>query len=374
MKLLKLREKLSPTQSLVLGVIGLLILLAVWWAAAEAKSETSAKIDDFQTEMPNMDDWTEQRIQTFTDSLAMADSIAIANATEFEKVYPLIPPPSHVVQAFNKMHQKDNIIKNTWISILRNIKGYFWAVFFSLIVGFAIGLYPLFYGLFSRQLNALRYLPLTAMVGLFIIWFGIGDRMKVAFLAFGIIVYLLPVVIQRIKEVEDVYLKTVFTLGATDWQTIKTVYFPSVMSKLIDDIRVLTAISWTYIIIIEYINREGGLGSLVYVYKRNGNIAEQFAVLLIIILVGFLQDRLFQYLDKRLFPHKYYKQISAGFKEVQFGIYIILGMTMLTLILTALFPALANLSSMILPIVLVSALLLSLFGEFNIFKSQRKHA
>ena len=32
------------------------------------------------------------------------------------------------------------------------------------------------------------------------------------------------------------------------------------MSKLSDDIRVLTAISWTYIIVIENIGSEGGLG------------------------------------------------------------------------------------------------------------------
>ncbi|MBK8832115.1 MAG: hypothetical protein IPN60_14925 [Saprospiraceae bacterium] len=39
--------------------------------------------------------------------------------------------------------------------------------------------------------------------------------MKVHFLAFGIIIYMLPVMIQRIDEVDDVYLKTVHTLGAT---------------------------------------------------------------------------------------------------------------------------------------------------------------
>ena len=148
-----------------------------------------------------------------------------------------------------------NALRSVWL----NVQGYVWAIFISLPIGFLIGLFPLFRGLFSKQVDALRYLPLTALTGLFIVWFGIEDQMKIAFLAFGILVYLLPVVVQRIDEVKDVYLKTVFTLGASDWQTIKTVYIPSVLSKLIDDIRVLTAISWTYIIIAELINRQGGL-------------------------------------------------------------------------------------------------------------------
>jgi len=107
-------------------------------------------------------------------------------------------------------------------------------------------------------------------MGMFIIWFEIEDQMKIAFLTFGIIVYILPVVVQWIDEFGDVYLKTVFTLGATDWQTIRTVYIPAVMSKLVDDIRGLTAISWTYIIIAELLNRQGGIGSLIYVKARQG--------------------------------------------------------------------------------------------------------
>ena len=371
MELFKLRGKLTSSQSFLFGVLGIIIFIGVWWLAAELNSKKSAKVDNFQQEMPNMDEWSNERILTYTDSLNVADSLALANATEFEKIYPILPTPLHVVKAFPSMFQNDQIFKNTWISLVRNIKGYFWAILICLIVGFIIGLYPVFNALFGKQLDSLRYLPLTAMIGLFIIWFGIGDQMKIAFLAFGIIVYLLPVVIQRIGEVKDVYTKTVFTLGATDWQTIKTVYIPSVLSRLIDDIRVLTAISWTYIIIIEYINREGGVGSLVYIYKKNGIIAKQFAVLLIIILIGFLQDRLFQYLDKRLFPHKYYTTTLTGIKESQAGIYVILGMTLLAIIIGAIFPGFTALTSTILPIVFMTSLLLIFYGEFRIFQSAK---
>ena len=50
---------------------------------------------------------------------------------------------------------------------------------------------------------------------------GLDTDMKVHFLAFGILIYLLPVVVQRIDEIEDVYFKTVYTLGANSWQTFR---------------------------------------------------------------------------------------------------------------------------------------------------------
>ncbi len=371
MSLFKLRGKLDSSQSLILGIVGFIILIAVWWILAEVFSIEKRVLKNFDTRMESTLGMDSVRAKVYLDSLAKADELAYDNSTETEKVYPLLPPPLEVLKSFPSLYQNDELLSNTWISIWRNIKGYFWAVFICVPIGFLIGLLPIFRGLFSKQVDALRYLPLTALTGLFIIWFGIGEKMKVAFLAFGIIVYLLPVVVQRVDEVKDVYLKTVFTLGATDWQTIRTVYLPSVMSKLMDDIRVLTAISWTYIIIAELLNREGGIGSLIYIKARQGQIAKVFAILIVIIIVGFFQDRIFTYLDKRLFPHKYHKTALRGVTETQYGIYVMLGIILLAIIFGVLFPGFAALTTTILPIVLISGLLLVLYGEYLLFSSKK---
>ena len=295
---------------------------------------------------------------------AVADGSGAASKPE--KVYPILPTPQLVVESVPELFYQDKLLANTWDSIWINIRGYLWAVLLSIPIGFFIGLMPVVRGLFSKQVDALRYLPLTALTGLFIIWFGIEDEMKVAFLAFGIMVYLLPVVVQRIFEVEDVYTTTVFTLGATDWQTIRTVYFPSVMSKLIDDIRVLTAISWTYIIIAELLNKQGGIGALIYTKSRQGEISKVFAMLIVIVLIGFLQDRIFVWLDRRLFPHKYFKTIVPGLRETEAGILIILGMLVLVLLQGLLFPAFSEWMNMLAILAIISALVIIVFGEIKI--------
>ncbi|MEM0991823.1 MAG: ABC transporter permease subunit [Bacteroidota bacterium] len=374
MSLFELRGKLSASQSLLLGIIGLVVFIVLWWIAAELLAVQRPVVEGYTTRIPSELEAAELGIDR--DSLLRADSIRFENATTFTKVYPILPTPLQVVQAFPRLIQADELIPNTFLSIWRNLQGYFWAVLISIPLGFVIGLYPLFRGLFGKQVDALRYLPLTALVGIFITWFGIGESMKISFLAFGIIVYLLPVVIQRIFEVEDVYLKTVFTLGATDWDTIKSVYLPSVMSKLIDDIRVLTAISWTYIIIAELLNKEGGIGALIYTAGRRGQIPDVFAVLIVIVLLGFLQDRLFVYLDKRLFPHKYQKKRLQGGQELAYGIYSLLGAIVLYLITNGLLNLLGfasgNLLVYALWVVLIASMALILFGEIKLFRDRSK--
>jgi len=174
MNLFELRGQLSQSQKIILGFIGFVLLLLFWWALAELKSVQKPIIEGYNTNLPSSLD-TSQATVALRDSLLTADSIAFANATEFEKIYPSIPPPHHVVSAFPSLINDDDLWSNTWQSIWLNVRGYFWAILISLFFGFIIGLIPLFRGLFAGQVDALRFLPLTALVGLFTAWFGIDD-------------------------------------------------------------------------------------------------------------------------------------------------------------------------------------------------------
>lgn len=226
--------------------------------------------------------------------------------TESGTLSPLIlPSPFDVLKSYETLHFDDALVANTWYSVKLNFYGYLEAIAIAIPLGFLIGLFPFFRNLLRKYVDAIRFIPLTAVTGLFIGWFGIYTPMKIHFLSFGIIVYLLPVVIQRISEVETVHKQTVWTLGASSWQSFKSVYFPSVMSKVFDDIRVIVAISWTYIIVAEMVNNTGGVGSMIFIAAKQTRIDKVFAILLVIILIGFIQDKLFKWMDRKLFPHKY---------------------------------------------------------------------
>jgi NitT/TauT family transport system permease protein len=217
----------------------------------------------------------------------------------------LLPSPWMVLGSFKELHFEDALVRNTLYSIRLNLLGYLEAVAITLPVGFCIGLFPVLRACFTKYIEAFRFIPLAAATGLFIAWFGIGDNMKIQFLAVSIIVYLLPVVILRIDEVDEVYEQTAQTLGASLWQKISSVFMPAVFSRIIDDVRVLVAISWTYITIAEALNMTGGIGAMAYQCARKSRIDKVFAILVLIILIGFVQDKLFRMLDKALFPHKY---------------------------------------------------------------------
>lgn len=218
----------------------------------------------------------------------------------------ILPSPFKILLAIPELHFQNALVRNLIFSIKLNILGYIEAIAISLIAGFIMGMFPLFKSLFSTYVNSARFVPMTAVTGLFMAWFGIETNMKVQFLAVGIMVYLIPVVIARIEEIDEVYEHTAKMLGATSLQRVIHVYIPCVIGKIIVDVQNLLAISWTYIIVAEMINSSaGGIGSLAFLSARQSRIDKVFAVLLIIVLVGFLQDRLFSFLDKKICRYKY---------------------------------------------------------------------
>lgn len=309
-KLFKLRGELPKRTSLLLSFLGVLIIVLIWGITAESLSNIVITQKNLEPEaISALKDTTYYQ----SDSILIANYDKLANKSDAElsmlglvrnKVYPLLPSPMKVLKSYPELNKDDDLIGNTYFSIKLNFLGYLIAIVISIPVGFLLGLVPLFRGLFNKVIDSFRFIPLTAVTGIFIMWLGLGSQMKTLFLAFGIIVYLIPVVVQRINEVQSVYLRTVFTLGATSWQTIRTVYIPHVFSKIIDDIRVLTAISWTYITIAEMLNKGGGIGELIWIAKRQSRMDKAFAILIVIVIIGLLQDRLFVFLDRVLFPHK----------------------------------------------------------------------
>jgi len=218
----------------------------------------------------------------------------------------ILPSPWKVLEAFPVLHFEDALVRNFAYSFKLNMFGYVEAVAFAIPLGFVLGLFTPARSGVERWISASRFLPLTAVVGVFVAWFGIDDWMKIQFLAFSIFIYLLPVVIQRVDEVEDVYVQTIKTLGASKWQTIRHVFLPAVTSRVFDDIRVLAALSWTYIIVAELVNTMGGgIGQLAFIAGKTGRMDKVFAILIVIMLVGLVQDKILIWLDKSLFSYKY---------------------------------------------------------------------
>lgn len=275
-QLLKFEGEVNKTTQKWLGMLGWVGAFLTWWFIA-ATGIINAKI-----------------LPSPIDVLAAFPELLMGGSYEYKGIPDL----------FNQLVNSNHLLFHIGFSSTVNILGYIVAASVAIPLGFLIGLYPAPRHLLAQPLNAIRYLPIPAAIGVFIAAFGIGINVKVMFLATGILVYLLPVVVQRVVETEMVHKQTLATLGATAGQKLRHLYIPSVMSRVFVDIIVLVAIGWTYISVIEVVNNQGGLGGIAVAAAR-GRTDIIYAILVLIMGLGTLQDKLMRNWDRRMFKHKY---------------------------------------------------------------------
>lgn len=222
----------------------------------------------------------------------------------------ILPTPgrtwSSFIGLFDETVKGKSLFQNVLFSIKINMAGYLISVLTALPVGFILGVNKTTRQMFEPIVNSLRFIPITALGGIFVAIAGLTIWTKIDFLAFGIWVYLVPVVVQRITEVPKIQLDMLKTLGASPWQSFWHVILPFVKSRLIDDVRILVGISWTYIIVAELKNIEGGIGAIIYLKgEKSADMGVVYSMILLIVLIGVVQDFTFKKIDRIIHKFKY---------------------------------------------------------------------
>jgi len=192
-------------------------------------------------------------------------------------------------------------VRSAAMSFWRITYAFFLAALITIPLGVLMGSFPLVRAWIEPFSGPLRYLPISAVTGLFILLFGIEERMKIAFLFLGSAVYLLPIVVEAIRGVDQVYVETAQTLGARKWQVIWRVILPAAWPDIWEAMRVIYGVGWTYVILAEIINARYGLGYLINIAYKRAHIDWAYALVLVILLLGVGSNELFRWGGRQLF-------------------------------------------------------------------------
>ncbi len=212
-----------------------------------------------------------------------------------------LPSPSEVVRGTLQLFLQYDLTTAIIVSTRRIALAFLLASAVALPLGILMGSFEPINRVFEPIMAPLRYMPISAFIPLLILWFGIYEKEKVAFLFLGVFVYLLPVVVSAIRAIPEELVQTALTLGASRLQVIRTVLLPAALPEIFDSFRVMNAISWTYVILAEAVNPEGGLGYMVELARGHQKASWSFAGLLVIGGIGLLTDAFIRTLSGMLF-------------------------------------------------------------------------
>ncbi|MBS1149438.1 MAG: ssuC [Myxococcaceae bacterium] len=212
-----------------------------------------------------------------------------------------LPAPDQVLKSLVYLVYEKGLLNAIGTSTVRILKAFGLSIAVALPLGIAMGTFQAVNRFFDPIVAPLRYLPITAFIPLLILWFGIDESQKIAFLFLGTVVFLLPVVVDAIKAVPEELLQTAFTLGATKFQVIRTVLIPAAMPQIFDSFRVMNAIAWTYIILAEIVNPQNGIGYILQLASQHTKPEWSFAGILVVGIIGICTDIAIRMVNRLLF-------------------------------------------------------------------------
>jgi NitT/TauT family transport system permease protein len=217
--------------------------------------------------------------------------------TTFGNIDPkFLPSPAKVMEAFGRLWNTRELLKDTVASLWRVGVGFSLAGLVSIPIGILMGSFPSIRALLEPLFGLMRYMPAPAFIPLLILYLGIGEEPKITLIFIGVFFFNSLMVMDTVKFVSKDLIEATYILGGDRKQALLQVIFPHVLPGIIDACRINLAAAWQLVIVSELIAATEGLGRRISVAGRFLRTDEIFVGLIVIGVIGLSFDLFFQYL------------------------------------------------------------------------------
>ncbi|MGE0006002.1 MAG: ABC transporter permease subunit [Parvibaculaceae bacterium] len=219
-----------------------------------------------------------------------------------------LPSPLAIVAKFvsiwNEGFTGTPFLDHVMISTVRVFGAFLLACAIGLPLGLAMGMSPVFRGIFDPPIEFYRPIPPLAYLPLMIIWFGIGETSKILLIFLSVFA---PVVLGARSGVKSAAIEQIhaaYSFGATRWQVMRHVIMPSALPEILTAMRIGIGFGWTTLVAAEMVAATKGLGYMVLSASQFLQTPVVIMGILVIAVIAFAFDLLMRFVERRLVPWK----------------------------------------------------------------------
>ncbi|HET7264884.1 MAG TPA: ABC transporter permease [bacterium] len=213
-----------------------------------------------------------------------------------------LPSPTAIAKSGAEMVGDGSLLENAGASLYVIVTGWALAVVAGVPTGILMGSFKAVEALIEPVIDFVRYLPVSALIPLLILYIGIGTAEKVAVIFIGTFFQLVLLVADVSAHVPREQIDVSYTLGASRAQVIRRVLLPATLPGVMDTLRITMGWAWTYLVVAELVSADRGLGYLILNSMRGLFTDRIFVGLFTIGGLGLGLDLLFKWLHRRLLP------------------------------------------------------------------------
>ncbi len=214
-----------------------------------------------------------------------------------------LPSPWKTLEMAAELAGSGFLHESILASLARITGGWLLGSAIGIPLGLLMGWLPTVRAFATPYIQGLRYIPPISFVGLFIVWFGLGEASKIMLVVYTTFFAIVINTMAGTLSVPEGILRAARSLGATENQVLFKVVVPETVPYMVTGMRMAMGNAFIVIAAAEMLASRTGMGYLVW-SARNLMLTDQvFVGFLGLGLMGLSADRAFRYFTARYLIH-----------------------------------------------------------------------
>ncbi|MEU0227003.1 ABC transporter permease [Streptomyces sp. NPDC006284] len=210
-----------------------------------------------------------------------------------------LPAPWTIADTAGGLIDNGKLPSHLATSAQRAALGLLFGVAGGLLLALVAGLSRVGEAVIDGPVQIKRAIPSLALIPLLILWFGIGETMKVITIALGVFV---PVYIHThngLRAIDSRYAELAETVRLSRLAFVRHVVLPGALPGFLLGMRFAVTGAWLALVVVEQVNATSGIGYMMELARTYGQTDVIIVGLVVYGLLGLVSDALVRLVERR---------------------------------------------------------------------------
>ena len=211
----------------------------------------------------------------------------------------ILPPPWTAVTTGIELIREGRLQENLAISFARALAGLAAGTAAGVVLALVSGLTVLGGYVIDGLVQLKRGIPILALIPFMILWFGIGEAMKVAVIGLAVFVPIYVQVHTALRAIDVRYVELAETLRLSRRRFLRHVVIPGALPGFLTGLRFGVTGAWLALVVVEQLNATSGIGYMITLARNYAQTDVMLVGLVVYAVLGFGSDALVRLIERR---------------------------------------------------------------------------
>ncbi|MBI4607968.1 MAG: ABC transporter permease [Candidatus Rokubacteria bacterium] len=175
----------------------------------------------------------------------------------------LLPAPDEVVRVGVDLARDGSLVRHLLTSLARVAEGFGAAAAAALVLGVLVGISTSLRLVLEPIVEFVRPIPPLAFLPMFLVWFGLGEASKVAFIGYTTFFPMFVGIAAAVLRADVMLLRAAASLGGSRLDLLRFVVLPAALPGIVVALRLGFGLALFVIVGAEFMGADAGLGHLI---------------------------------------------------------------------------------------------------------------